>query len=233
MPAPATTTSGTMTDLVLPNQKVVLSDLGMEVTEALSFEEWLEVGAKIGRVQRATGFMLGDWLVYGERRFGQRTFWPDIPTADMIYRKVYEAAANLHGMDWQTLQTYAYVSRNVPLSLRNESLSWEHHKKVAKLKNDFEKTKWLNLAAEMKRAKKPVSTRRLARSIEAGRLLSRDEMRPDETDRGIENCHPYVNGIVAFFGKLRRAGWFESASPEKRAALKSDLQPVVDLYSEL
>ena len=64
MPAPATITSGNMTDLAITNHKVLLSDLGMEVTEALSYEEWLEVGARIGRVLRATGFMLGDWLVY-------------------------------------------------------------------------------------------------------------------------------------------------------------------------
>ena len=52
-------------------------------------------------------------------------------------------------------------------------------------------------------------------------------------ERGIETVHPYVNRIVAFFGKLRRAGWFDSAHPEKLAALKRDLQPVVDLYNNL
>ena len=45
--------------------------------------------------------------------------------------------------------------------------------------------------------------------------------------------HPYVNRIVAFFGKLRAGGWLDDATPEKRAALKRDLQPVVDIYNQL
>ena len=49
----------------------------------------------------------------------------------------------------------------------------------------------------------------------------------------VMNIHPFVNAIYAFFGKLRRGGWFETATPEKRAALKRDLQPVVDLWAEL
>ena len=49
----------------------------------------------------------------------------------------------------------------------------------------------------------------------------------------VMNIHPFVNAIYAFFGKLRRGGWFETATPEKRAALKRDLQPVVDLCAKL
>jgi hypothetical protein len=78
-----------------------------------------------------------------------------------------------------------------------------------------------------------VSTRRLARSIAAGRLLSIKEMQADDNDRGIMNIHPFVNSICAFFGKLRANKWFEQATPEKRAALKRDLQPVVDLWEML
>ena len=52
-------------------------------------------------------------------------------------------------------------------------------------------------------------------------------------DRGIMNVHPFVNSICTFFGKLRQGGWFETATPEKLAALKRDLQPVVDLWAKL
>ena len=54
-----------------------------------------------------------------------------------------------------------------------------------------------------------------------------------DADSGIENVHPHVNRICAFIGKLRQAGWFDDATPEKRAALKRDLKPVVELYSAL
>ena len=74
---------------------------------------------------------------------------------------------------------------------------------------------------------------RLASSIEAGRLLTIKEMQVDDNDRGIDNCHPYINGLCAFFGKLRQGGWFKTATPEMLAALKRDLQPIVDLWSKL
>jgi hypothetical protein len=233
MHTPATGTSKTMSELVIANPKIALTPLGLDVSEPLSHEEWREIGRRIGRAMRSAAFVIGDWLVYGEGRAAQGTFWSDIPAQDSIAKRVYDEASELTGMDWVTLQNYAYVSRNVPRSLRNENLSWEHHKKVAKLKNDFEKTRWLKLAAEKKIEGKPVSTRRLARSIEAGRLLSPDEMRADDSDRGIENVHPYVNSICAFWGKLERSGWLESATPEKREALSRDLRPVVDIYERL
>ncbi len=121
----------------------------------------------------------------------------------------------------------------VQVGALDESLSWEHHRKVARIRDDFKKTRWLELAAQKKIEGKPISTRRLARSIDAGRLLTPAEMRANDTDRGIENCHPYVNSICAFWGKLMRSGWLDSATPEKREALRQDLRPVVEIYERL
>ena len=80
---------------------------------------------------------------------------------------------------------YAYVARNVPRRVRNDRLSWEHHRRVAKIRDDTEKVRWLGIAAKSGHNGLPVSTRRLARSIEAGRLLSIKEMQVDDNDRGI------------------------------------------------
>ena len=136
-------------------------------------------------------------------------------------------------MDVTTLTNFAYVSWNVPRRVRNDKLSWEHHRKVAKLRDDAEKVRWLRVAVKSWHNGLPVSTRRLGRSISAGRLPSIMEMQVDDNDRGIMNVHPFVNSICAFFGKLRQGGWFETATPEKLAALKRDLQPVVDLWAKL
>ena len=233
MHTPATTGSNEMSELAIHNPKIALTPLGMDVSEPISYEEWCEIGARIGRAMRSAAFVIGDWLVYGQGRSAQATFWGEIPAQDKIERQIYDKAVELTGMDELTLANYAYVSRNVPRSLRNDQLSWEHHRRVARVKDDLEKTRWLKLAAENRINGKPVSTRRLSRSIEAGRLLTPAEMRPNEADQGTPNIHPHINGICAFFGRLRRGGWFETATPEKLAALKRDLQPVVDLYNEL
>ena len=233
MHAPATDTSTTVSELVIANPKIALTRLGMEVSEPLSHEEWREIGVRLGRAMRSAAFVIGDWLVYGEGRAAQGTLWSEIPAQDSVAKPVYEEASELTGMDVATLANYAYVSRNIPRSLRNENLSWEHHRKVARIRDDFEKTRWLELAAQKKIEGKPISTRRLARSIEAGRLLTPAEMRANDADRGIENVHPHVNSICAFWGKLMRSGWLDSATPEKREALKRDLQPVIEIYQQL
>jgi len=220
-------------ELSIANPKIKLTAIGLEIIEPLTLEEWCEIGVRIGGAMRSAAFVTGDWLVYGEGQFTQGTLWAEIPVHDVVSNDVYKKAQALTGMDLATLANYAYVSRNVPRSLRNEHLSWEHHRKVAKLKDAVEKTRWLKLAAEKKLEGSPVSTRRLARSIEVGRLLTIAEMKATDCDRGIENVHPYVNSICAFWGKLVRGGWYASASPEKRNALRQDLLPVVEIYEQL
>jgi hypothetical protein len=233
MHAPAKSASGTMSDLFGLNSKVTLSDLGLDVNSPLTHEEWRDIGRHIGQAMRSAAFVIGDWLVYGEGRDAQITFWPDIPEADEVSPRLYNEAVELTGMDRTTLHVYAHVARNVPRLLRNKALSWEHHKKIAKVKDGAEKARWLKLASDKQVAGDPVSTRRLARSIEAGRLLSVSELESSDDDQGIENVHPYVNRICAFWGKLRRGGWLKTATPDKRAALKRDLEPVVAIYNEL
>ena len=201
-----------MSELAIHNPKIVLTSLGMDVSEPISYEEWCEIGTRIGRAMRSAAFVIGDWLVYGQGRVAQGTFWGNIPAQNKIEREIYDKAVELTGMDELTLANYAYVSRNMPRSLRNDQLSWEHHRRVARVRDDTEKTRWLNLAAENRINGKPVSTRRLSRSIEAGRLLTPAEMRINEADRGILTVHPGVNSICAFWGQLERGGWLETAT---------------------
>ncbi len=121
----------------------------------------------------------------------------------------------------------------MPRSLRNEHLSWEHHKKVAKLKDAEEQRRWIAVAAELRQTGTPVSVRRFARSIQAGRLLTIEELYDERDDGGIENVNPYVNRIVTFFARLRESGWLKTADEHKRSALKRDLQPIIDIHREL
>lgn len=78
-----------------------------------------------------------------------------------------------------------------------------------------------------------MSLRRFARSIQAGRLLTAAELDQDDSDAGIENVHPYVNRIVAFFVRLKATGWLADADAHKRAALKRDLQPIIEIHNQL
>ena len=93
--------------------------------------------------------------------------------------------------------------------------------------------RWLQVALKNESGTGPVSTRRLRKSIIANRLLTPEELHPDPTDRGIENHIPFVNRLVAWWARLREKGWHDEATPEQRAAVKRDLEPILAIYNEL
>ena len=88
-------------------------------------------------------FVVGDWLVYGEERFG------DTPGGAKLRRITgdrYDLATNITGIDRAVLKIYAHVSRRVPRAARCAMLSWEHHKAVARLA-PTDQQHWLAIAS--------------------------------------------------------------------------------------
>ena len=221
---------------ITDSPKFAITRTGLDICEDLSFEEWSSLAPKFSEAVKCAAFLIGDWLVYGEDHFRGQLRLPgfenEAASPGKISSELYDAALAATGLDRATLHTYAHVSRHVPRSLRNELLSWEHHKAVAKLEDD-EQERWLQVALDNPNQNGPVSTRRLRKSIIVGRLLSVEELHPDPTDRGIENHIPFVNRLVSWWGRMREKQWLKRATYEQRAALKRDLQPVMDIYQQL
>ena len=211
-------------------RKFTISRTGLEVHDHLSFEEWSSLAPLLNEAARGVAFVIGDWLLYGHDRFGREE--ATNKSGARVRSEDYETAIRLTGLDRATLHTYAHVSRKVPPSLRNKDLSWEHHKIVAKLPAP-DQQRWLRLASDQLSKGRPVSTRRLRRSISAGRLLDAEEVSLPENDKGIENHIPFVNRLVSWWSRMREQGWSDEATPEQRAALKRDLEPIVSIYREL
>ena len=220
----------------LTTAKIQITRLGMEVQEELTFDEWQAMAERLGNAMASAAFVIGDWLVYGEDHFrGQMRlpgFENEAISASRIAPDVYEAALRATGLDRTTLHGYAHVARRVPRAQRSPHLSWEHHKTVAKLEPE-DQSRWLGLTAEHLEDGEPISTRRLRKSIQAGRLLAVDEIEVEASDRGIENHIPFVNRLSAWWARLKERRWLESASHEQRAALKRDLHPLVEIYQQL
>jgi hypothetical protein len=80
----------------------------------------------------ATAWQTGDLLVYLADRHGKGV--------------VAQLAEDLN-LAYGTLANKKLVSSKIPTSLRNEKLSWDHHRLVAKLETDNKKQSWLNKAA--------------------------------------------------------------------------------------
>lgn len=214
--------------LTLPDcPKFTVSRTGLAVHEELSFDEWAALAAQLNEASRCVAFLIGDWLIYG-----QRFVKADGKARRRVKSSQYERAIAATGLDRTTLQAYAYVARHVPASLRHEALSWEHHKAVAKLKPQ-EQRHWLNLAHRHQQEGPPISTRRLRRSVEAGRLLSVADLTPDPADRGLANHIPHINRLCAWWSQMKKEHWLQRATPQQRASLKRDLLRVLRIYEEL
>jgi hypothetical protein len=79
--------------------------------------DWIEQGRWLGAVGRASGWWIGDWIRYGNGRYGEK----------------YGEAARLTGYDPQSLMNMAYVAGRYEPSRRREGLSFSHHAELAAL----------------------------------------------------------------------------------------------------
>jgi hypothetical protein len=89
----------------------------LDLRDGMAFEEWLGVGCQIARISNGSSWWLGDWVIYGERAYGER----------------YRSALDVTQLDYQTLRNYAWVARRFGASRRRERLSFQHHAEVAAL----------------------------------------------------------------------------------------------------
>ncbi|HXA55222.1 MAG TPA: hypothetical protein VNV37_10170 [Solirubrobacteraceae bacterium] len=98
-------------------------------TGKMDLAEWTAAGRQLGAMGRCGPWRLGDWIRYGDLRFGQR----------------YTQAARITGYDVQTLMNMVSVASSFEISRRRENLSWSHHETVAGLK-PAEQDDWLERA---------------------------------------------------------------------------------------
>ena len=221
-----------MNNLETITPKAHFTPLGLEIADDLTAEEWNAFAPHLGDAALALGFAIGDWLIFGERFAPQRSLpgFEDMPAK--VPHERYEAALLATRLDIATLQNFAYVARNVPRSVRHELLSFEHHRALARL-DEEDQRQWIATTIAENEAGRRMSVRRLRRSIECGRVLAVTELQSDPADGGILNHIPFVNRLVGWWSRMRAAGWIKTATREQRAALKRDLQPIIDIHTEL
>jgi hypothetical protein len=95
----------------------------------LDLAEWSRAGQRLGVMNRCSPWWLGDWIRYGNAKFGEK----------------YSRAAKITGYDAQTLMNMVYVASRFEISRRRENLSWSHHEVVAALRRDQQEY-WLDRA---------------------------------------------------------------------------------------
>jgi hypothetical protein len=106
-----------------------LTHIAWVPNKELALSEWSSTGRRLGSIVRCSQWWLGDWIRYGNTKFGER----------------YTRAAILTGYDVQTLTNMAHVASRFELHRRRANLSWSHHAALAAL-NTEDQDRWLDRA---------------------------------------------------------------------------------------
>ena len=225
--------NNTITEITTETNAYRISPMGIEFTGELSFQEWAELGTKLGDAGRCLGFLIGDWLNYGDGKGPRYYGAQEDENGDKP--NIYTPAMQITGLDYQTLKNYANVAGKVKLYLRKYNLSFYHHCKVAPLKSDEEKSKWLQIAEKERNKQngKPMSARRLAKSILLGRVAKPEDMTVPENDRGRKNMTFYVTRIVVLWGQFKRKGVVTPEDTDTMLNIIDELRPVLEIDQEL
>lgn len=91
--------------------------LGLVIPDDMGYEQWEAFGERLQSIDRAAPWWIGDWLNYGERKFGE----------------MYTQALDVTSKAYQTLANRKYVAGVFPMSKRRAKLSFSHHAAVASL----------------------------------------------------------------------------------------------------
>lgn len=96
----------------------------------LSYTAYENLGIYLGIMNRSCMWWIGDWLVYGEGRYGDG----------------FAQAAASTGLAEQTLLNRMYVCRNVKPDVRRVGLAFSVHAEVAGCRTAREQRRWLDKA---------------------------------------------------------------------------------------
>jgi hypothetical protein len=222
-------------ELPSPNMplKVLASTTGLHIESPLTFEEWSGIAPRLGSSMRSLSFVIGDWLVYGEDTFEKQLLLPgmedDHSDSPRISEARYKAARDATGIDRAVLTHYAYVSRRVPPAHRNEHLSWEHHKAVARLRPS-EQREWLERAAS---TEDRLTSRRLRVSIVRGEVVPAERLAAPPAEQGVLTHIPSINRLGAWWNTIGGVDWLRTRSTQQVSAILRDFQPVTSIIEAL
>ena len=140
----------------------------------LDFSAYEKLGTYLGIMNRSCMWWVGDWLVYGEGRYGDS----------------FAQAAASTGLAEQTLLNRMYVCRNVRPEVRRVGLAFSVHAEVAACKTAREQRRWLDKAERHGWNRQQLRDAMKAKRTEAAPLDLDDDPGegPIDTKRVIEVC---------------------------------------------
>ena len=128
--------------LFQPIEGALATDRSLRISPGVDIAAWAELGPMIIRLEKASKFWVGDYLVHSEWRYTDEQFrerWGYGERSRWVQEQL--------GVAWDDVRDYVYVCGNVPESVRDPQLSFSHHRHVAKLV-PAEQELWLTRARD-------------------------------------------------------------------------------------
>ena len=149
------------------DHKQRVTPVAWQPRHTISLSQWVADGQRLGAIGRGVNWWLGDWLRFGNAKFGER----------------YVRATRITGYDVQTLMNMVYVASRFEPGRRREQLSWSHHAELAALEPD-DQDHWLALAEEQRLSVRDLrgELRRVTREREKQELAAGSEDVPEPTE---------------------------------------------------
>ncbi len=202
----------TLPILTLQHPKYTINRAGLDIQGELTFEEWQTLGNELAPVAKSIAFIVGDWINYGQTRYGEK----------------YHEAIRTTGLAYETLRVYSHVAQRIDLLSRNNNLDWTHHKVIARCKDAEKQKHWLDIAE-----KHDLSVSRLRKSMNFGRLATEEEMEQDPADRGVVTHLALINRLIRWWKQTTQDDPVNKWDPEQRANVKEDFKLILDIYEAL
>ena len=99
-----------MTDQIISlSGGVQATKVGLVFNNGLLFDEWQDIGTRLGKIEGAVHWWIGDWLNYGESKYGE----------------TYAQAMDETGFDYGTLADDKWIANQYQISERSENLLGE------------------------------------------------------------------------------------------------------------
>jgi hypothetical protein len=188
-------------------EKCELTKTGASFPVDLSPDDWREIGRKLAVVESCHKWLLGDWLNFGEKAYGEK----------------YVEATRISEYEATTLRNMAYVCSQVEMSRRSDKLSFAHHYEVADL-GSKEQEQWLSMAEQGKWSVMEMRAEMRKANSQYG---SEDHGKPVSTFKGW-----FSQGVRLFNQRIQKQP-IDEWTGEEKALFKKELQPFVEIYQQL
>ncbi len=208
------TTPWALEGFVIEGERVPVrvTGLGMQFTGDPTWEQTCAMLLAFKQLDTAAALNLCDLLTYGRKAFGEKQL---------------ELALEEMEFDLQTARK-AVSLMDVPEAFRNPALTKEHYLSVCHLTYP-EQAQWLSDAVKHK-----LSALSLKRSIDAGRVLTKEEIEEmSGTRSGICTYQGVLSGFDRWERKVGGTKAILDWEPEQRRRWLEDVAPILELAEKV